>query len=74
MIHTMHADFRVLAVGCALALLVLGDARTSRAASPSAKSLTVAVVSPQCVFGNVETNLNHFTDLIEEASANGLCF
>jgi predicted amidohydrolase len=48
-------------------LLILDDGQ-GHAATPSTE-LTVAVVSPRCVFGDVEANLNHFTELIEEAAA-----
>jgi predicted amidohydrolase len=56
--------------------LIRGAAETGSAAR-SAKSLTVAVVSPRCVFGDVRENLNHFASLIEEAAAKGarlVCF
>ena len=35
--------------------------------SKEAATLTVAVVSPRCVFGDVNANLAHFTELIEQA-------
>ena len=44
---------------------------------PTGQTLTVAVVSPRCVFGDVEANLKHFTQFIEQAAAKGarlICF
>jgi len=41
------------------------------------QTLTVAVVSPHCVFGDVDTNLKHFAQFIEQAAAKGVrlvCF
>ena len=38
--------------------------------SSDARTLTVAVVSPRSVFGDVEANLAHFTNLIEQAQEN----
>jgi predicted amidohydrolase len=60
----------------ALGWLMLGVA-IGRAAPPADGSLTVAVVSPRCVFADVEANLSHFTKLVEEANAKGarlVCF
>src|SRR5688572_19236907 len=60
-----------------LALLILGHGAIGQAAPPSAGTLTVAVVSPRCVFGDVEANLKHFTTFVEEANAKGarlVCF
>jgi predicted amidohydrolase len=68
MVLKMHGDLRVLAFGC-FAVLLIAFARQSHAAEPLPESLTVAVVSPRCVFGDVEANLNHFAELIDEASA-----
>ena len=35
----------------------------------SEQTLKVAVVSPRCVFGDVDANLKHFTKLAEQAAA-----
>jgi predicted amidohydrolase len=45
--------------------------------STDPSSLSVAVVSPRCVFGDVDANLAHFTELIEQARGKGarlVCF
>ena len=68
MVSRTYADLKVLRFGCLVAVLILGG-QQGHASGPSAESLTVAVVSPRCVFGDVETNLNHFTEFIEEAAA-----
>jgi len=66
MVHRMHSDSKVLAIGCLV--LLLGTGRT-HSEDASKGTLTVAVISPRCVFGDVEGNLSHFTELIEEAAA-----
>ena len=68
MVSRTYPDLKVLGFGCLVAVLIL-DGRQGHAAGPSAETLTVAVVSPRCVFGDVEANLHHFTELIEEATA-----
>jgi predicted amidohydrolase len=68
MVSKTYADRNVLGVGC-LALVLIFGGRLGHAAGPSAVSLTVAVVSPRCLFADVEANLDHFTGLIEEAVA-----
>ena len=67
MVHRTYA-LRGLGIGGLVVLLILGG-RQVHAADPSAESLTVAVVSPRCVFGDVQANLDHFTELLEEAAA-----
>lgn len=50
---------------------------TSLNKPPAGQTLTVAVVSPRCVFGDVDANLKHFTQFIERAAAKGarlICF
>jgi predicted amidohydrolase len=50
---------------------------TSSNKPPTEQTLTVAVVSPRCVFGDVNANLRHFTQFIERAAAKGarlICF
>ena len=45
--------------------------------SLGSRTLTVAVVSPRCVFGDVDANLAHFTELIQQAvekKARLVCF
>lgn len=45
--------------------------------SSDPRTLTVAVVSPRCVFGDVDANLVHFTELTEQAQGKGVrlvCF
>ncbi|MCZ6852868.1 MAG: carbon-nitrogen hydrolase family protein [Gammaproteobacteria bacterium] len=59
---------RVLSFGCLLVLLAWSCPQGHAATHPEG-SLTVAVVSPRSVFGDVEANLNHFTEFIEEAAA-----
>jgi len=68
MVRKTYADLRVRAFGCLVVVLVLSS-QQEHATALAAESLTVAVVSPRCVFGDVESNLNHFTDLVEEAAA-----
>ena len=66
----------------ALLFLLSISASAQEGASESRKSsdsptLTVAVVSPRCVFGDVEANLAHFAKLIEQAQSKGarlVCF
>jgi predicted amidohydrolase len=67
MVHRTYPNLKVLGLGCYVMLSILNDGQ-GHAVTPSAE-LTVAVISPRCVFGDVETNLNHFTELIEEAAA-----
>ena len=67
MILKTYPDLKVLGLGCFVMLLIFNEGQ-GYAATPLAK-LTVAVVSPCCVFADVEANLNHFTELIEEAAA-----
>ena len=72
----LFSDAKVVKFRYVVALLILG-AGQGRAAAPSSESLTVAVVSPRCVFGDVDANLNHFVELTEEATAKGarlICF
>ncbi|HIK92280.1 MAG TPA: carbon-nitrogen hydrolase family protein, partial [Planctomycetes bacterium] len=45
------------------------DTLKSDAGSSDQKTLTVAVVSPKCLFGDPEANLKHFTELAEQAAA-----
>jgi predicted amidohydrolase len=68
MVFGTSADLKVLRFSCLVMVLIVGG-QQGHASGPSAESLTVAVVSPRCVFGDVETNLNHFTKLIKEATA-----
>jgi predicted amidohydrolase len=68
MVSRTCADLKVLGFGCLVTVLILGG-QQGHASGPSAESLTVAVVSPRCAFGDVEANLDHFTELIEEATA-----
>ncbi|MDP6556200.1 MAG: carbon-nitrogen hydrolase family protein [Pirellulaceae bacterium] len=67
MVHRTYADLKAIGFGCLVVLLILAEGQ-GHAAEPSAQ-LTVAVVSPRCVFGDVEANLSHFTELIAEAAA-----
>ncbi len=58
-----------------LPALPLGAASKDGASPPDAEehspTLVVAVVSPRCVFGDVNANLKHFDGLIEEAAVKG---
>src|SRR5262245_61026986 len=59
------------------AILAIGDSETIRCVEASPRSLTVAVVTSQSVFGDVRANLDHFEKLISEAAAAGarlVCF
>lgn len=53
------------------------DVAKSDAATNGGKTLTVAVISPRCVFADTEANLKHFTELAEQAAdqkARLICF
>ena len=69
----MMIDNRIT-VNCLL-LVLLPIAATADDAKPESQSiaakqtLKVAVVSPRCVFADVEANLKHFTELAEQAAA-----
>ena len=58
MILRTYPDINVLRSGCFVMLLILNDGQ-GYAATPPAK-LTVVVVSPCCVFGDVEANVRIF--------------
>lgn len=73
---------RVL-LGCVIFLLSLPgiglaqDKAADSATKPAGETLTVAVVSPKCVFADTEANLRHFTELAEQAAERGarlICF
>src|SRR5262245_13803507 len=59
------------------AMLALGFSDAARGEATNSKTLTVAVVTSQSVFGNVQANLDQFEQLIGEAAALGarlVCF
>jgi predicted amidohydrolase len=70
---------RILSLACLFLLppSVLGQDRSREAQASAPNTLTVAVVSPRCVFADVSANLTHFTELVEKARAKGarlVCF
>ena len=76
---TFQKTVLVLALAAVWPLMANAQAPSGPAAKNQAKeqTLTVAVVSPRCVFGDVEANLAHFTKLAEQAASRGarlVCF
>jgi hypothetical protein len=61
---------QVLQACVAFSILLSIGLADSDAGSPDG-TITVAVVSPRCVFGDTEANLKHFTELAEQAAAKG---
>ena len=69
-------DYLVFSIICLLSAPLFASAQ-DEAASSDSPTLTVALVSPRCVFGDVDANLAHFATLIEQAQAKGarlICF
>ena len=56
MVDRRYPSSKLLEFGCLVVLLILGN-RQGQAGAPSAVSLTVAVVSPRCLFGDVEARI-----------------
>ena len=72
----VHSEWTWLAF--TIVLLVVGSvSSTASNAHATEPTLIVALVSPHCVFADVNANLAHFTDLIEDAAdqeARLICF
>ncbi len=74
--RTIHAVFFAFVFLLPLSARVQVDASEAQESSES-PTLTVAVVSPRCKFGDTDANLAHFGKLIEQANAKGarlVCF
>ena len=76
---TFQKTVLVLALAAVWPLMANAQAPSDSSSKNKAKeqTLTVAVVSPRCVFGDVEANLAHFTKLAEQAASKGarlVCF